>query len=1464
MPDDFEASTSTLGTIDEAGFAFGTIEEIGDQDWFRVELVAGQRYAIDLMSDFSNDFGLRDPLFVGVYDNLGNFQGYGNDDAGSDTLDSFSYYTALYSGTHYLSAAAFVGEGTNLGDYSLEISPFSQGLSPIEEVLNEGNDLNLSISAEIPSDIQLPFPGTGSPDELIAARDISLQVISADAVEGEDFTVSYSFGQTQSLNFAALEDALVEDDETVLVRVSGYVDWIIPFDSSDSSYTNLLGEFVSGTIQRTYVDLSLEVTINSAPEGEPFPIEAYTFTGPEIIGNVLTEFEDGSLETFTAVPFSFESPTIQGELLENGDISITGATGITGERAILRFDVVDERGAVTQSEQIIEFGGGDDYLPGRFAEILGTALVDVPTTGNIEIQGDRDRFEVALQAGVEYEISLEGLPTNGGLNPDPEIVGVFASSGALIPGGADDNGGTGTNALVSGLIVPTDGIYQIEVAGADDVNIGDYTLSVDFVRYLDDYLPGISGDFGSVSIDGSSTGEIETAGDIDGFRAFFQTGTTYRIDVRGQDSNGGTLADPDIRGIFASGAPANFVQTFDDGGVGRDGLAYFTPTSSGDYFIEVAGFDDETGTYTVSINDLGLRDDYASDISTDGTVAPNASTTGRIDFSSDADWFEANLLAGRLYQIELVPETGGDVLADPFFNGVYDSTGQLIENTSSDDGGFGTSSSIQFVTDDSGVYYLSAGGFSETTGQYRLVLSDQGALDDGGFDITLRYSSDDYPSAYIDAFETAVERWEEVITGDLFYAFVNGFGYVDDILIDVTFDDIDLEYEGVSQTIIAISSVLDQRPADAAIGGLLPTHSRVVLNTEEADRVRLNLDELAANTIGRALGFGSLWEDFGLVQQIEGTAVYTGLNVLRELDELSGNLNRANILEDGSDGALAAEYWDEGIFDAELMTPRIEFRGAGSPPRPPNIPDNPLSSLTIAAMQDLGYTVNFDAADSFNITLTAIAQSSADDDDGGSVEPQTQEASAVRLASELPDSDEIPSGAVYIYRRPNILSEQLGSFALSDNNSELLLASGTNALFVEGVTGENLTVELKGTFDKNAPTSVDQLSGTVTSMEVSSLSGTLLFSIDFSQKPIDVSGVIAQWPGFPINGENVIVVDTLPGTVARVNPNGGNETESRIFAGAGDDFVRGGDLDELINGGADNDTLLGENGNDTLLGENGLDVLEGGRGNDLINGGNNADTAVYSGNQSSYTVQLSPTETIITDRRSSEDGTDRLVSVETLAFADGSFELDIRSGAVGLSADDFAAISELYIAYFDRAPASIGLLYWATRLAEGMSLPEIAQSFFGQPETQRTYETYLKADGSLNDTAAFVTAVFNNVLGRDPSSAYWINELDNNPAITPAIFILSVLNGARAETGGAGDVAYLQDKTDIGVYFSAIRGLSEFEDTVSVIELYDGSSASVNNAVSAIDQIYAEALDPNNGEFLMPLVGVINDPFAVA
>ena len=44
----------------------------------------------------------------------------------------------------------------------------------------------------------------------------------------------------------------------------------------------------------------------------------------------------------------------------------------------------------------------------------------------------------------------------------------------------------------------------------------------------------------------------------------------------------------------------------------------------------------------------------------------------------------------------------------------------------------------------------------------------------------------------------------------------------------------------------------------------------------------------------------------------------------------------------------------------------------------------------------------------------------------------------------------------------------------------------------------------------------------------------------------------------------------------------------------------------------------------------------------------------------------------------------------------------------------------------------------------------------------------------------------------------------------------------------------------------------------------DQDAAYIPGAVAAIDSFHAQALDPDTGEFLMPLVGVLDDPFTTA
>jgi len=87
--------------------------------------------------------------------------------------------------------------------------------------------------------------------------------------------------------------------------------------------------------------------------------------------------------------------------------------------------------------------------------------------------------------------------------------------------------------------------------------------------------------------------------------------------------------------------------------------------------------------------------------------------------------------------------------------------------------------------------------------------------------------------------------------------------------------------------------------------------------------------------------------------------------------------------------------------------------------------------------------------------------------------------------------------------------------------------------------------------------------------------------------------------------------------------------------------------------------VVGTAGTDVLFGGVGNDTLNGLGSGDVLNGGDGIDTAIYSGNRSSYTVKISPVFTV----SSLLEGADVLYGVERLSFADGKMAYDINGNA---------------------------------------------------------------------------------------------------------------------------------------------------------------------------------------------------------
>ena len=155
------------------------------------------------------------------------------------------------------------------------------------------------------------------------------------------------------------------------------------------------------------------------------------------------------------------------------------------------------------------------------------------------------------------------------------------------------------------------------------------------------------------------------------------------------------------------------------------------------------------------------------------------------------------------------------------------------------------------------------------------------------------------------------------------------------------------------------------------------------------------------------------------------------------------------------------------------------------------------------------------------------------------------------------------------------------------------------------------------------------------------------------------------------------------------------------------------------------------------------------------------------------------------------------------------------------SAPSREEVAKLYVATFDRAPDAAGLEYWVEK--SGLTLSQIARSFFDQPETKARYPK-----GTA--PADFVKSVYENLFDREPDAAgleYWVGELKNGH-IDKSRFIEAVINGALGD-----DAKILANKTAVGLAY-AQQGLQDPVQAEAVMEGVDASEESVRYIVGKI------------------------------
>ena len=200
------------------------------------------------------------------------------------------------------------------------------------------------------------------------------------------------------------------------------------------------------------------------------------------------------------------------------------------------------------------------------------------------------------------------------------------------------------------------------------------------------------------------------------------------------------------------------------------------------------------------------------------------------------------------------------------------------------------------------------------------------------------------------AFASAADRWSQLISADVPRFRLNG-EVVDDLLIFARGAALD----GPSGTLGQAG------PRQIRPDSLLPAVGLMEFDTADLARMELDgsLENVCFHEMGHVCGLGTLWgEDFmGLLVGAEtANPVFTGENAMSEFAALIGADDPTPVPVENRGGPGTRDgHWREFVFANELMT---GFLNPGA---------NPVSRVTAAALQDMGYQVNFDATEDFSL-----------------------------------------------------------------------------------------------------------------------------------------------------------------------------------------------------------------------------------------------------------------------------------------------------------------------------------------------------------------------------------------------------------------------------------------------------------------------------------------------------------------
>ncbi|MEX3015663.1 leishmanolysin-related zinc metalloendopeptidase [Gymnodinialimonas hymeniacidonis] len=197
-------------------------------------------------------------------------------------------------------------------------------------------------------------------------------------------------------------------------------------------------------------------------------------------------------------------------------------------------------------------------------------------------------------------------------------------------------------------------------------------------------------------------------------------------------------------------------------------------------------------------------------------------------------------------------------------------------------------------------------------------------------------------------FDSAATRWNEVLITD--------------------FPEVDLNGTPETGVLIEVSITRIDGP-EGVLGQAGPTHlrpdtrlpARGIMEFDDADLERLELagsfEDVILHEMAHVLGFGTLWGTFNLIAASGSmNPEFIGTRAVREYRQLVGTDAALGVPIANTGGPGTREgHWRELVFGDELLTGFL----SGT--------NRPLSRLSLAAFEDLGYGVDYTKADPYTL-----------------------------------------------------------------------------------------------------------------------------------------------------------------------------------------------------------------------------------------------------------------------------------------------------------------------------------------------------------------------------------------------------------------------------------------------------------------------------------------------------------------